>query len=494
MAFGKLSRERFPKNSLPLIVGGVAYFATLLYLIFTLPTWGDEEYTFATTSGGVLYAIAHAFSFEQQPPLYFALVALWRSFGSAVWWVRLLSVLFLVPLPLVIVAIARRVAPQSRPAVVVAFVMLQTFVVWAAVEARGYTLDLLIGSCLTLAFVAGYLPGSSRRARGLFFLVSLIAVYQQYYFAFVLIGMTAALIVARRWTGLWALLASNVLVLLALLPAAQVIHAQVGEASSLHVGVIKGITNGLSGYLPFLLPRDWLSSRHLVYDVIFVGALAALAFARPQIDRLVLAYASIVAVALMLFVAVGTFGGILVYSRHEVVLFFPSLVVLLLVLTRLRSPKAAIARRFLAAIYLVATFGSLITLFGNGTRDGDWIRVAAFLNRSVSARDVVVVFGPEETMPLGRYYKGSAEMRALPHPASLVRYDFSALVLHGDGEVEAAIAPRVLGGRRVWLVTGYACEATGYGCEYLRNVVARDYRVLQEQRFFGSEVQELEPR
>ena len=243
--------------------------------------------------------------------------------------------------------------------------------------------------------------------------------------------------------------------------------------------------------MTFIFPRDVLAAPHAIYDAIFVVMILLIVAARPRLDRLVLAYASIVGVGLVLFMAVGSMAGVLVYARHEVVLFFPLLALAMLVLQRLTGSIAPFARVAFVATYVGLALGTDDKFFGHGTREGDYLRVARYLDRHATANDVIAVFGPEQEMPLARSYHGAAQIHPLPRPASLERYDYATLVLHDEREAERAVAPSALDRRRVWLMTTSGCEADG--CEYLQRAVERDYHVVSIQRFYGAIVQELVP-
>ncbi len=62
-----------------------------LPLAWLLNIWQDEAYTLQTTSNGVAYAFHQALSFEQNAPLYFVLISLWRSLGDGIFYLRLFS-------------------------------------------------------------------------------------------------------------------------------------------------------------------------------------------------------------------------------------------------------------------------------------------------------------------------------------------------------------------------------------------------------------------
>ena len=79
----------------------------------TLPIRLDEPYTMITTAHGPSYAVERALSFEDQPPIYFFLVSIWRVVNKSLTWVRLFSVVFY---PFIVISsyyLARYYAPKK---------------------------------------------------------------------------------------------------------------------------------------------------------------------------------------------------------------------------------------------------------------------------------------------------------------------------------------------------------------------------------------------
>ena len=72
----------------------------------------------------------------------------------------------------------------------------------------------------------------------------MLAPYQQYYFAFVLVGMTVALMVAGRGRALRPMMVSDLLALLALTPIIPLIRDNLGDVANARVGFVTGIENG----------------------------------------------------------------------------------------------------------------------------------------------------------------------------------------------------------------------------------------------------------
>ena len=99
----------------------LAFVAAGINLAITLPLasllniWQDEAYTLETTSRGIGYAFAQAVGFEQNAPLYFVVISIWRHLGDGIFHLRLFSVACIAVTVLLTPAIARRYVPRSNP-------------------------------------------------------------------------------------------------------------------------------------------------------------------------------------------------------------------------------------------------------------------------------------------------------------------------------------------------------------------------------------------
>ena len=108
--------------------------ALLVPLAAILNTWTDEEYTLASTAHGIGIAFAKALTFELQAPLYFGILAAWRTFDDSVFFARLFSVLCAVALTFAVAALGKRLN-VSRPFVLTWVLVLSPFTTYAALEA-----------------------------------------------------------------------------------------------------------------------------------------------------------------------------------------------------------------------------------------------------------------------------------------------------------------------------------------------------------------------
>src|SRR5262245_13265135 len=171
----------------------VLYLALTAWLSWELNVWRDEMYSLHTSAESVGYAARRAIDFELQPPVYFALLAAWRTIDDSIFFARLLSSLFGAGAILVAVALARRIAPRVHPGYVAAVFATHPFLVWAGTEIRVYALVVLLSALLTFTFIEAYWVAPPRpRMRLAFAAVALVSMYTQYYLVLLLVGFGAA--------------------------------------------------------------------------------------------------------------------------------------------------------------------------------------------------------------------------------------------------------------------------------------------------------------
>ena len=102
-----------------------------LPLAYVLNVWQDEAYTLHTTSGTLAYAFHESIGFEQNAPLYFLLLTLWRHIDGSVFFLRLFSVLCCAGTIVLTPALARRYLPRIDPIFPTLAVACNPFFIWA---------------------------------------------------------------------------------------------------------------------------------------------------------------------------------------------------------------------------------------------------------------------------------------------------------------------------------------------------------------------------
>ncbi len=197
-----------------------------------LPFWRDEMYTLATAGAGPVHAYDQAIRFEQQPPLYFVVMSLWRAVLPTLFEARLTSVLCAAAAVGVIAALARRAWPEIAPGWTVLLAGTAPPILWAATELRVYAFLLLLLALLFLCFHEAFLRERPRRVWVAGYVaVALAAFYSHYYAALFIAALVPVALVLGRWAAIRRLLLATALIGLGALPALAWFPSQVREIS-----------------------------------------------------------------------------------------------------------------------------------------------------------------------------------------------------------------------------------------------------------------------
>jgi hypothetical protein len=489
----RLSATAVRRPSLALLALA-ANLAIALPLAALLNLWQDEAYTLHTTGRDLAYAFAQAIGFEQNAPLYFLVMTLWRHAGESLFFLRLVSVICIAATVALVPALARRYVPAVDPGFVTAAVAVNPFAIWAAVEMRVYASIVLLSALLLLAFFDAFLSEKRSRSAALAYaLCAALALYTQYYLAFLIAAQAIALLVYNRRAFAPFALAAGAAAL-AFAPLLAVVPGQVQNFKGAFAAptLLHSFVTLAGIVLRYLLPLPFEHAK-----IAYGGIVAALAIAavvtRKAFDGRALAPIVTIAGFAFLFFAAGTYAaGVHVLDRHAASLYLPATLSGFALLSLLKPP----ARRRAAAVWTCIAVGASLIALGVTYRalakPGDWARATAFVRAHERPGEPIAVFEAENALPFAYYYGGSNRIVPIPEGVDFRRYDVSKFVVRG----EAALAASMPQTARLWLVTAGECKASNiaFGCGLVEGYAARRYRVLLDRPFFGSRVRLLERR
>lgn len=466
--------------------------ALTLPLAAILNIWQDEAYTLHTTGGSVAYAFAQAIRFEQNAPLYFVALTLWRHLGESVFHLRLFSVACIGLTVALTPALARRYLPRVSPLLVAVVVACNPFMVWAGVEMRVYALIVLVSALLLLTFYDAFADERpSLSATIAYGCCVAVALYTQYYLAF-LIAAQALVVAVYYRKRLLAFLIAACAGAVAFVPLLAIVPGQVANfkdgfaAPSLPHALV-----GLAGILlRYVLPLPVAHSK-VLYAGIVAALVVALAIVRPKRAGGDGPLLLMTGAAVALF-ALGTYAfGVHVLDRHAASLYLPATLSVFAFAASLETPRARLALAW-SCLVIVLSVLVLGRTYWSLAKPGDWPRVASYIRDRESGGEPIVVFEAENALPFAFYYRGRNAVVPVPHAVDFRRYRVSSFVIHGRADLAASMP----GSRRVWLVTAGACASANvqFGCAFLERFVAHRYRVVSDARFFGAEVRLLERR
>src|ERR1043166_7277072 len=484
----------------PLIV---LHLLIALPLAYFLNIWSDEASTLYTTQHGFLAAFQHAAIDERQAPLYFWILSLWRSINDSIFFARIFSLLCSLASIKFFSGVARHIFQPRTAFLVSAFFALHPFLIWASVEIRVYSLVILLSSVLLLLFIDGFWNDdetSQKRSRICFLIVTIVALYTNYYLGFLLAGFLAALLISKKRRLAGAYCGLMLIAAIAVSPLLLVFRTQLSaNASGFHeaTSLIDGLRTLWHQLLTFVLPaevfpdqdisgadviRVWSVRAFILLTVIF--AIKNRKTVSPQTSSL---GAITIAVFSCLLIAYFALGTGYVQVRHASVIFVPLVLFLTSLLSDIFSQESRIVRKIVGAagaILILASFSyALVTLFPNMTKRGDWARIGAFVEQNESPGQPIIVFTTYDALALPYHYHGVNKI--LPDERF---FEFEAEDKFGTenslkGQTDFVISEIPAEANMIWLAVNEKCIVTD-ACRPLENYVQANYTIEKEQDFY----------
>lgn len=453
--------------------------------------WLDEWFSINTALRPLAGTIHEALYFELQPPLYFVLLRSWLTLGSTALVARALSLVFAL-LTVVTLIHAGRDLRISRAWLHLGLVAAITpQIVWAAAQARTYSLTILLTSCTFLLFVRLWVLERPART-GTYALYSLCAygaLMTSYYTGFVLAGQAlAAVLFSRRRRQLVATFGA---LTLAFLPWIPTVAFQVStHPTSYGDDALVLMGESFPGTVLNFLSWSWCTATQallwgpLVEHVwllaglaIGMGALMILRIrTRAPLTRVegALAIAAMVPTASLMGLRISGLGYVDV--RHWAVVVPGILLVLAILIDRIDPPQF---RHVMAGGFLAILFAGLISTERN-LNPLDWRSSTHHVLERASVEEAVAVFPSTGLGPVG-YYLGDAQpLYGLPAQEPKV----SRLAIASEAQLRDRIDQIVDPGQTFWLLRADAgdggVEGAGHLDRYLEHVT-----ILERQTFPG---------
>lgn len=482
--------------AVPLII--LLHLALTLTLSYKLNIWVDEAFSLHTTGRSIASTLRQALNFELQAPLYFVLLSLWRKLNGSIFFARLFSVACVALTIKTVAVLSTRFWKDAHPGWIAATIAFNPVSIAVAVDIRLYALVLLLSALLLLAFYDGYLaPVASRRAQVCYVVLSVAALYTQYYTGFLLAANACALLVLKRWRPLLEYVVGMVVVGLCFSPMLPFIRYQMSAHTSPMQNTetwfegLKFVTWRMKDYLlapgydPLLAVRSWL------LRACYLAALFVIIRNRRRLTQETIALWTItLSIALFFLITARLSGEMLLQIRHTVVLFLPVTFAAYSIVILSGKRKALLIWTLILLVFSVA---SLVVKYRPLSKDGDWQRVAAHLMAAEKAGQPILVFHAGGALPLSWYYTGRNALVPIPRENTFDRFDFHDYVLRDEREILAALERAPGDEEQVWLVTDGNCGFAdlSYNCPLLEEFVGRHYTVEEIKYFNGSMVRFL---
>lgn len=487
----------FGKNSQAVILPIFLHVAIVIPLAALLNVWIDEIHTLNTIKGPLANTLVRAIDFEMQPPLYFIIMNLWARMGSSVFFLRSFSILCTVLSIWLASRISQSLFSEPHRGWLALAVAVNPYAIWAATEIRLYAFLVLISAALLWTFVHGFLADgpTAKGKRKWFFAFSVLAIYTQYYAAFLLAALFIGLLVMKRWKAAKKLGGWLALTAVSALPLLVAAEEQITQRQP-YMAVDNGLLNYLSvatRFLRYPLRLEWMPSTFymIVYAACAAGLLALITrYRRDLNDGLRLA-------GTLIFVLTGCFLAAMHFVTHELVntthttvLFLPSLLLPVAALSIVPS-----ARRRMAAIALLVAMISANGIYMVGeyapmAKFGDSRRVAEYIAANEESGQAILVFIAELALPLEYYYSGVNRIVPIPAKIPDTNYDLNSFALRSTQDISRAMEREGLRPESLWVVNWELCRYLGvdYHCEILEEFIREGFTVETDKKFFHSRV------
>lgn len=484
-----------------------------LPLAYFLNIWVDEASTLHTTEHGFRQTFQAVFADEKQAPLYFLMLSLWRLLNSSIFFARLFSIVCSLLAIKVFYDLARRFWEDEAAFFVAAIFALHPFLIWASLEIRLYSLVILFSVLLLKLFFEGYLSeetfhakpqGLPKNSQIFFVLISISALYTNYYLGFLLVGGFAALLVLKRWRAAKTYFLQMFAAAVSIMPLLWIIRQQFtvrNTAFHQEKSILEGLRLLWNHFLTFVLPTEVFTAGNASAVSVFRLWLVRLAIALVFIfliksrgklfdDKTVALTVIWLVCNLFLLAVYFLLGSKYVEIRHSVNAFAPLILLCGFVLTKILPKKFRVCAAVLYAIFFAY---SICALYPNLAKRGDWARVGTFIERNETPNQPIIIFRNYDALALPYHYHGinkilpdenffAWEAESAPDSTDVYRK-----------QTEFIVSQIPLNAPEIWLLTEETCQKpeTQVACEPLENFVEAHYTVLETEDFYSERVRLL---
>lgn len=472
-----------------------------LHLIIALPlgyylnVWVDEASTLHTTANGLFPAITGALRDENQSPLYFILLSLWRMIDGSIFWTRLFSIWCSLLAIRVSFDVAKRFLPDNAQRFAVVFFALHPFLFWASTETRGYSLTILLSALLLRFFYDAYLKEEPKLKAQIFYIViCVIALYTNYFLGFFLVGNFCALVALRKTKQAAFYIGHMVIVGVGFLPLVIVLSQQFGTRHDMgDKSLIEGVRNAWQHIQTFILPVNMFTDEKIwpaIARLWIVRAGAVIVLVGLAVKKLrgissgTVALGTVVFLIALFLLSVVTLMGIgYANIRHASMLLLPLIFFAAALIYELFGKKGLFAW---AALLLFFVPFSLYQQFSGMVKRGDWEKVAAYVQSNEKPGQVILPFDSYDSLGFKAYYRGTNLM--LPSEGFfpwVQKNDFRAADTL-PGQIDSLLSELPPGADEVWLLTGEICDnpETLSACQPLEEYFNSRYTMVDSKDFY----------
>ncbi|MEZ4774700.1 MAG: glycosyltransferase family 39 protein [Bacteroidia bacterium] len=461
-----------------------------------MPLRTDEGYTMASISSGFLLAIKRAVVFENYPPLYFGLLAIWSIISKSYFWGRMFSVLSITGAALLIPELGKRYLPKVAPVWMVCALSLNPMVIVHQVDMRCYAFLIFLSAISLILFYDGYLSENpNRKARWFYILVAVISLYTHYFSGFLLAANGAVLVVTQNWKMVKNYLLDMIIPAIALAALIPFIPGQFEnqhhEADSGTLG--STIIFSIKVVESFLLETDAVSpipeflknSLPLLIAGILLFALTLNIKELKYFFRSEERYIVIIFCCLLLFISAifFLFGRSVAQLKYIIFLSIPTIFLFFYALSlKDRKWMIPVGGGILMTSYFIIT----PLQFFPPIKTEDYKAVGAYLEEKAKPGEPILVFENIHELVLKHHYNGQNQLYPFPVEVNLNEaWNHKKWSLKSNEQVEMFFKEKINNPEYFWLVGHEKTinQNVPLNNHYLEEYLAKNYETLEYKHF-----------
>lgn len=405
-----------------MILFSVVYYCVIIFLAWNLNIWEDEMYSLQTSSGSLIYAINQSINFEAQPPVYFVLLTLWRFFFVSILWARLFNVLFVILSQIIIYQFIRKNYSNKIAVFSVVLFLLNPLVIFTLLEIRLFAFLIFICICAIVYFYNSYYLGKVTHFHCIVFIfLSLIGLFTQLLFGFLLFMLAFVLLLEKKWKPLWLYIFSMVIPLIVLaLYIPQVLNSiNIQDSLVPESGIDFGdnikiaIIELFNRFLSYILPIKFSFINVWIFNVVFLILFAmSLNYGKLKNGFGILIPNIILVVGIVLFFIVLhlEFGFQSILYKYTIILFPPVFLLLIAFLSFIKPKVLNYGFIVIVLFYLVRDFQEYRKLY----KVNDFKALSEYIIQAENKDEPIFVYRNINSEVLKIYYKGVNKLIPLP--------------------------------------------------------------------------------
>ncbi len=472
----------------------LVYACAIFYLSYSVTIWEDEAYTLNTTSLSLGKVITESYHFEAQPPVYFLLCALWRLINPEIYFARLLSAIFIAFSAFIIYKISRLFTSKNLSRWVIIVFLLNPFTVWASIEIRLYALVVFL-SAISLYYFIQYLLTLDKKHLFNLLLASLIGLYVQYFFAFIIIAYVIIYLLYRGIKPTIIFILYFIPVLILFMPNLYMMGSNISNAQSQGVGytLLQRLTVVLNSFQNVLFGInvivDKTTLRWLVRILFIVSFAYPIMLMNRQktkesetLKKAVTIFVLVILVVLTIYTTVVLLTGIKFNNRYLAIVY-PVIMLLFLMFDFYNSKIRTIAFSGIT-VYFIAL---LVLKYSVPVKTYDYESLAGFLKSIENPNEPIIFNSRTNSAPFEYYYTGKNQIVKIPDSMRFSHEGFQVF-LRDTNDVKSILENTLTTKQSVIIVNdnmiGYP-ENLKLNLQQLSEYLTKNYTITYDTAFYG---------